>query len=133
MKIVRPFLCTALALSSLVLFGQPAVYAQKEAGKGQHAGEKHGRPLARLVKALNLTEDQKTKIKPILQEEHTQLKALRADTTLTPEQKKEKMKAIHQDSMAKIRPLLTAEQQQKLDTLKNKMKERREKRKDKNA
>ncbi len=50
--------------------------------------------LQMLSEKLNLTEDQKVKLKPIFQEQAQQMKALHDDSSLTPEQKAAKKKAI---------------------------------------
>jgi Spy/CpxP family protein refolding chaperone len=93
---------------------------QKQAFEEHHkkAGEEFGGrrtefALKRLSQALNLTEAQSAAIKPILESEAEQLKALRADTALSREQKGEKAKQIHEQAQLQIRPLLNADQQQK--------------------
>jgi hypothetical protein len=45
-----------------------------------------------------LEDDQKEKLKPILQDQHKQMKAVRDDTSLTQDQKHEKMKQIHEST-----------------------------------
>src|SRR5215831_3078127 len=55
-----------------------------------------------LSKELNLTDAQKDKIRPILQEEAPKVKALRDDTTLTRQEKAEKLRAIHDETSAQI-------------------------------
>jgi Spy/CpxP family protein refolding chaperone len=67
---------------------------------------------------LNLTDDQKAKILPILQDTHTQSQSLRKDTSLSLEDRRAKMRELHEKSMTQIRGLLTAEQQAKMDEMK---------------
>jgi Spy/CpxP family protein refolding chaperone len=69
--------------------------------------------LQRLSDKLNLTDDQKTKLKPILQDQMDQMKAVREDTSLTPEQKRAKMKSTHTSFNEQINAVLTPEQQVK--------------------
>jgi protein CpxP len=76
-------------------------------GKGAGMGRGMG-PLAH----LNLTDDQRDKIQPILQSSRQQAQAVRNDTTLTPEQKHAKIRDIHQGTMTQMNSLLTPEQQQ---------------------
>ena len=64
-------------------------------------------------KALNLSADQKTQIKSIREDARKQMQAVKSDTSLSKEQKKAKMKDIHEDTTSKINALLTPEQQQK--------------------
>lgn len=70
--------------------------------------------MAKVLKELNLTDKQKADLKPILKEQHAQATALRADSKLTPEQKREKMKELMKATHEKIANLLTAEQKAKL-------------------
>jgi periplasmic protein CpxP/Spy len=83
--------------------------------------------LQRLSDKLNLTDDQKTKLKPILQDQMDQMKAVRDDTSLTPEQKRAKMKSTHASVNDQINAVLTPEQQVKYKQMQQ---ERTEKRKD---
>ena len=69
--------------------------------------------LQMLSEKLNLTEDQKAKLKPIFQEQAKQMKALHDDASLTPEQKTAKKKAIHEATHDQINAVLTPEQQEK--------------------
>jgi Spy/CpxP family protein refolding chaperone len=66
---------------------------------------------------LNLTEDQKAKLRPIIMEENQQMEALRNDTTMTQEQKIAKANQIRADASPKIKAILTPEQIQKLTEL----------------
>lgn len=58
---------------------------------------------------LNLTDEQKTTLKPILEDQAQQMKAMHADTSLSEEQKQDKMKAIHETFHDKINAVLTPE------------------------
>jgi protein CpxP len=78
-------------------------------GRGKGAGMGHGMgPMAK----LNLTDEQRAKIQPILKASREQAHAVRNDSTLTPEQKHAKMRDIHQGTMTQMNSLLTPEQQQ---------------------
>ena len=83
----------------------------QHAGMGRGKGAGMGRGMGPLAR-LNLTDDQRAKIQPILQSSRQQARAVRNDTTLTPEQKQAKMRDIHQDTMTQMNSLLTPEQQQ---------------------
>jgi Spy/CpxP family protein refolding chaperone len=63
---------------------------------------------------LNLTDDQQAKLQPIIREEMTQINAARNDTSLTQEQKQQKIDQIRQTEYPKIQAILTPEQQKKL-------------------
>jgi protein CpxP len=77
-----------------------------------------------LTKKLDLTPDQVTQVKAIDGDTWKQMMALRSDTSLTPDEKKPKMTAIHQASQDKIRALLTPDQQTKFDALQTEMRGR---------
>ncbi len=74
--------------------------------------------LQMLTEKLNLTDEQKAKIKPILQDQEQQLKAIRDDTSLSQEQKSAKKKAIHESFHEQINSVLTPEQQAKFKQMK---------------
>jgi len=86
------------------------------------AGETQGAPahsqvdetIAWLTESVNLTPDQQNKLRPILQGEVSQMSAVNSDSTLTPEQKQQKMVDIRRAAGPQIQSVLTPEQQQKL-------------------
>jgi periplasmic protein CpxP/Spy len=83
--------------------------------------------LQMLSEKLNLTDDQKAKLKPIFEDQGQQLKAVQEDASLTPDQKAAKKKAIHEKGHDQINAVLTPEQQEKFKEMK---KEGMEKHKD---
>jgi protein CpxP len=78
-----------------------------------------------LTKKLDLTPDQVTQVKAIDADTWKQAKALHEDTTIADADKRSKMMEIHKASQEKIRALLTADQQTKLDALQSEMREHR--------
>ena len=66
---------------------------------------------------LNLTDEQKAKLRPILQEENQQMEAVRNDSSMNQEQKVAKANEIRQTASPKIKAILTPEQLQKLADL----------------
>ena len=98
-------LLTLLAISAI---SAGLAIAQAEGGPGGfHHG---GNPLDHITKSLNLTADQTAKVQPIIDQAKPQLKAIHQDAM-------QKAKAVMDSTMAQIRPLLTAEQQAKADSL----------------
>ena len=71
---------------------------------------RRGGPMAR----LNLTADQRAKLQPILQQQHQQVQAIRNDSSLTQQQKQEKIRTLRQSSMSQMQGILTPEQQQQM-------------------
>lgn len=75
---------------------------------------------------MNLTEDQKAKLRPILQDENQQMEALRNDTSMTQEQKIAKANEVRQNASPKIKAILTPEQLQKLADLQQKARQQQQ-------
>src|SRR5712671_5087016 len=96
----------------VALANSQATPAPQAAGKemGMHGG------LQAAVESLNLTDDQKAKVKDIFADAKTKRQALSSDTSLNEEQKKAKMKELHAGTMAKLNEVLTPEQQTELKT-----------------
>lgn len=98
--------------------------AQSGTGHGHGAGEGRGHGmmvspdamLEHMSTELTLTDDQKAKIKPILEEQSKQMQDLREGTSAS-EDRRAKMKQIHENTMSQIRPILTPDQQKKLDEM----------------
>ncbi|MBC8134456.1 MAG: Spy/CpxP family protein refolding chaperone [Fibrella sp.] len=74
---------------------------------------------AGMMEKLALTDEQKSKIAPILKDAVPELTKLREDTTMDRKAKAGKSMEIWNSLKEKIRPILTAEQQKKLDDIKN--------------
>jgi periplasmic protein CpxP/Spy len=122
MKVSRVSFLAALVLGALVAIA-PNSRAQDSkdtakpdkppAGQPQRrngAGGGGAAQLDRIAERLKLTDDQKTKLQPILREEASKLRELRQDTSLSREQMRDKAKVIREQSTAKIKPILSAEQ-----------------------
>ena len=100
-------LAAALAVPGALAKPQAAPQtAAKE--MGMHGG------LQAAVESLNLTDDQKAKVKDIFADAKTKKQALSSDTSLNEEQRKAKMKELHSATMAKLNEVLTPEQQTEL-------------------
>jgi periplasmic protein CpxP/Spy len=103
-------LIAALAAGAL-LAGSSALRAQN-ATNTPPAGE-HGpgmKSRANIAKQLDLTDDQKPKVQEIMKSAMDKGRALREDTSLTSEEKKEKTKAIKEDMATQLKAVLTPEQ-----------------------
>ncbi len=85
----------------------------------QRMGRQFGpeQQLARMTKQLHLTDDQQAKIKPILEEQHKQMMALRDDTSMSREDRMAKFQQIRKESFEKMHPILTAKQQKQLEQM----------------
>jgi hypothetical protein len=74
--------------------------------------------LTRLTNQLGLSDSQKSLIQSYLTDQKSQLQALKSNTSLTPQQKLAQMRTIRQQTQEKIKATLTADQQAKLEQLK---------------
>ena len=90
----------------------------KQAQGGTHSGmpsvEEH---LKFLSQALELTSEQQDQARPILKEMQDGMLKLRQDESLTEQQRREQMKAVHEHADKSLRPFLSDEQKKKLDEL----------------
>lgn len=71
-----------------------------------------------LARKLALTTAQESALEPILAKRQQQVQSARADTTLTPRQRRRKMRAIFRESNRRINAILTYEQRQQYKLLK---------------
>jgi periplasmic protein CpxP/Spy len=107
MKSTKTLLIAALAAGAL-LAGSSALRAQQATNMPPiHAGMK---PHQNIAKQLDLTEDQKPKVEAILKGAADKGRALREDTSLTPEEKRAKAKAIREETATQLKGILTPEQ-----------------------
>ncbi len=76
---------------------------------------------ARVLKRLDLTAEQKTQLKAQRDATAGTLKAIRADQSLTREEKKAKAREVAQSARTQMRSLLTTDQQAKLDKMRERL------------
>jgi Spy/CpxP family protein refolding chaperone len=104
-------LLTLAAAGAIALGGFIAVQAEPghgpECSRGWH-GHEFG--LQHLTEKLNLTPDQKTKVQPILDATEPQIAAIHQEAM-------QKMKGVMDSTLSQVRPLLTPDQQTKLDAI----------------
>ena len=126
-------LAGAIGLSGLALAQEAAPQADAPQAPPTRMEHRHGKRgdangrLRHLSRELKLTDEQKTKLKPILESEWQEMKPVHDDTALSREQKHEKMKGIHEKYQAQVEAVLTPEQQEKLKKMQQKRMERHEK------
>jgi hypothetical protein len=73
--------------------------------------------LEQVAKQLNLTPAQEIRLVPILKAEAPKLEAIKSNASLSPMQKMQQLKAIHDETDPQVRGILTTEQYQKLQTI----------------
>jgi len=106
--------CIMILLGIKMLSGAPLPQ-----NGGQRMGRQFGpeQQLARMTKQLHLTEEQQAQIKPIIENQHKQMMALRDDTSLSREERMEKFRQIRKESFEKMHPILNPDQQKELQRM----------------
>ena len=103
---------TLFVILLAVMAAAPMVFAQEPTSKEEVQAK-----LQKMATELQLTDDQKAKIKPILMEEAPKIKALKEDTSMPQMQKMMQMKQLADGVDAKLKPILTPEQYQKFQQM----------------
>jgi periplasmic protein CpxP/Spy len=104
MKSYVRLIAVALCFSMLAL--APTSSAQTKAAK-----------LEAISQQLNLTPQQKAKVLPILADEAPKIEAIKNDNSLSKIQKMQQLRAIHQQTDPQMKAILSPEQYQKLQTI----------------
>ena len=121
------------------MFRRAVIFCLFSAARAQDTGTQQSNPQAQtqngmqhgprgsrlewLSTQLNLTDEQKAKLKPILEDEGKQMQAVRGDSSLSQDQKRDKVKQIHETTNSQINDTLTPDQQKKFAALQAQRKE----------
>ncbi len=126
LKYVR-WLALLAAASGWLLFGTTSPSQEKAEAKPEPRPDAKTlvaqMTLKQMSRELALTEEQKTKIKPILIEECDKMAVIQDDERLSPREKSTKCKECQETCRVKLKPILTAEQAEKWDQLRSKKKQ----------
>ena len=112
-----------MLLAAGLTFAQPSQESQTptpDKHPGMHHEESADQHLQMLSEKLNLTDDQKAKLRPILQDQMLQMKAVREDSSLSQDDRRAKMMDIRKGTDTQIRELLDPTQQKKWDEMQTK-------------
>jgi hypothetical protein len=74
-----------------------------------------------LTDKLNLTADQQSKIKPILEDQRQQMETVRNDSSLSREDRMTKMRTIRESAASKIKDNLNDDQKKQYDAMRQEM------------
>ena len=113
MKIDR-ILGGLVSLGVVTALSVPAVLTESQAAPAQQGEMGMREKLQSAVESLNLTDDQKSKVKDIFADAKAKRQTVWSDSTLSDDQKKAKMKELHAGTMAKLNEVLTPDQQAQL-------------------
>jgi periplasmic protein CpxP/Spy len=121
----------AMALSGILAFGATsAIYAQEtdtpqqQGYRGHHGRMNPDAQLQHLTKALDLTPDQQSQIKPVLEARQQQMQALFHNDSLSRDDRHTQAQQIRTDTNTKIEAVLNDQQKQKFETMQARMQER---------
>ena len=103
-----------VSLGMVAALSVPAVLAKSQAAPAQQSEMGMRDKLQSAVEGLNLTDDQKSKVKDIFADAKAKRQTVWSDSTLSDDQKKAKMKELHAGTMAKLNEVLTPDQQAQL-------------------
>ncbi len=124
MKLSKTMFLAALTAASLFTagsaFGQDTTTNAPAAGMSTNAPPRM-RGRMDIGKMLDLTDDQKAKVQPILDAQREKARAIMQDDSLSQDDKRAKMKEIRDDTNAQLKPILTPEQFQKWQTMQTRM------------
>jgi Spy/CpxP family protein refolding chaperone len=111
-------LCLTLAIAAVPMMkaqsdsGDAGKNPPRERGPGGPGGRR-GPSIETLAEQLSLTDEQKEKIAPIMKQGEEQAQAIRKDGSLSDDEKREKARAIREETGKSITALLTPEQAKK--------------------
>lgn len=134
----RLFTRFALAATLALTLAGTSVYAQDQdqsAPKGRMRGGQRmdpDRQADMMAKRLQLSDDQKNQLKPILSDRQDQMKSLMADNFMSKQDRRSKMQSIMESTDTKVKGILNDDQKTKYDAMQAKMKERRTDRQNQN-
>jgi Spy/CpxP family protein refolding chaperone len=113
MKLTKIFTLAAVVAGSLLaVMALPAQSSTNAPAAGGPPGIR--RPNAeQIAKDLGLSDDQKAKVKAVLEEQQKKMQELRANTGLSQEDKRAKMKEMRENFVEKMKEILTPEQFEK--------------------
>ncbi|PYX05943.1 MAG: hypothetical protein DMG88_19865 [Acidobacteria bacterium] len=117
---------TAVAQTSTTSNPPPQAPAQSQAGSAGNTSQDRAQPQQEEDNPLNLTDEQKQKLRPIIANETQQMDAVRNDPSMTQEQKVTKVNQIRNEASPKIKAILTPEQLQKLADMQQKARQQQQ-------
>ena len=107
LKLITFGAISAISLGGFAIAQTPTGDNPEQPRRGRGGGMRHS-VLETMTDRLNLTPDQKTKVQPIIDQTNPQIQAIRRDA-------EQKIRALVDNAVTQIRPVLTPDQQKILD------------------
>jgi len=112
-SLVCALLAVTMACCGTALYAQQDNMGQGGPPQGRHMPMSPEQRLEHMTKMLNLTTDQQQKIKPILENDQSQMQALHQNTSMAQADRVAKEREIRNNTDQQINGVLTPVQQQK--------------------
>lgn len=116
-------------MSQLAIAQESAATETKKATSERKMHHKGGKHKKEMMKALNLNDEQKAKLKEMKTANKEKREAIKNNSSLTEAQKKAQMKALKTEQRNGMQSILSGEQKQKMKEMRAKMKEEKKGRK----
>lgn len=134
MKLITQYLPAGRILAlSAILAAVPAARAADETAPAAGHKAHRGKMAERMATQLGLNDDQRSKMKALSEQEKAEAKAIHDDTSLDSETRRAKMKDLHQKYVGERQALMTPEQREKADKMREQVKARAGKNKETDA
>ena len=114
------------ALGTSAALAQDTTQTQTSPAQEQGKSKKNMDPdqqLQRLTNKLNLSADQQTQIKPILEERQQKMQALSMNQSISQDDRRSQANTIKSDTNSKIEAVLNGDQKQKFEAMQEKKRE----------
>jgi Spy/CpxP family protein refolding chaperone len=124
MKLNRLSLVAALVVAVLALCTRTASAQDEKEGKGKR-GPSVEQQMTRLTEALSLTDEQKPKVKAVLEDSAKKRQEIFADTSTPRDQLREKMRPIMEEQDKKLKEIRKPDQYEKYEKMRDEMRRNR--------
>jgi Spy/CpxP family protein refolding chaperone len=114
MNLIRSIALATVFAVGLSALGQTAASTAKQPQASQSAGTNVDQHLQALSQGLDLTADQQAKIRPILSNFLDTREKVLTDSSLSSDQRQQRLKALHEKADLQVRKFLNDDQKQKL-------------------
>ena len=128
MKSIKIIILLAVSMFAVGAIAQQNPQPPQGGGEGRRGPMSVDDQVKNLADKLNLTADQQAKIKPILEDNRSQMQKIMQDDSMSREDKMAKGRGVREATNGKIRDLLTDDQKKQFDDMQKEMMERQRQR-----